>query len=109
MIKIKGRNIKGLAETAHTWQAFEGKIGWKVEISFNAKTGVVWATPMTQNSSLVRSDNGEVFNLSLAFCTLDYIRAATVGYKGKLDYLRAAIGKAIEIYECSLLDGNSER
>lgn len=99
MTKINGRNIKGLSETAHTWQAFENKTGWKVEISFNAKTGVVWATPMTQSTRLVRSDNGEVFNLSLAF--------NPVGYKGKIDYLRGAIREAIEQYELS--DDNAER
>lgn len=98
MVKIKGRNIKGLAETAHTWQAFEGKTGWKVEISFNAKTGVVWATPMTKNSRLVWSDNGEVFIIRT--CS-NYF-----GYKEKVDYLKRAIVDALEQYERALSNGN---
>ena len=101
MSKIKGRKIIGLSETAHTWQCFEGKPGWKVEISFNAKTGVVWATPLTRNSCLLRSDNGEVF----------IIRTYSnyFGYKEKVDYLKRAIVEAIELYESNLLNGNAER
>jgi hypothetical protein len=101
MVKIKGRTIKGLAKTAQTWQAFEGKPGFKVAISFNAKTGVFWATPLTHTSYLVFNDNGEMFNLS--------VLSNPIGYKGKIAYLKRAIADAIEQYEYALSIGKVER
>jgi hypothetical protein len=101
MVKIKGRNIRGLAETAHAWQAFENKPGFKVAISFNARTGVVWATPLTQTSYLIFNDNGEMFNLS--------VLSNPLGYKGKVAYLKREIADAIEQYEYALSIGKVER
>lgn len=96
MVKIKGIKVYGIAEAAHEWQAFYNNPGWRVELWFNPSDGRVWAKPMTQNSWTEYADDRIV---NIMPCDDDCYNwrgdLPYDTYKGKIAFLRKAIGRAL--------------